>query len=140
MSVATRQGPLRAITFVVNRRGARYAPRLDLDRVARHVATATGPLGSCLEYLDHTLAALEALGLDDPMLREVRRRCAAPAEPAPAGPALAGSTTAGSTRAEPLPAEPARTESTAAEPAPAEPALAESTAAEPPRAEAARSC
>lgn len=77
VTAATRDGPVRALTFVANRHGPRYTKRLDLDRVARHVGTATGSLGSCMEYLLSTLASLEALGLNDRMLREVRRLCAA---------------------------------------------------------------
>jgi cation transport protein ChaC len=77
VSVATREGTIRAVTFVVNREGAHYAQSLDLDLIARHVATASGALGSCMEYLRRTLEALEALGLDDRMLREVHRLSAA---------------------------------------------------------------
>jgi cation transport protein ChaC len=77
VSVATPHGTTRAITFVVNRDGSRYAPRLPLDQVARHVATATGALGSCMEYLTHTLKSLDALGLDDRMLRQVLHLCSA---------------------------------------------------------------
>jgi cation transport protein ChaC len=76
VSVATREGPVRAITFVVNRNGPRYVHRLDLDLIARHVGTASGGLGSCLEYLRRTLESLDALGLDDRMMREVFRICA----------------------------------------------------------------
>jgi len=75
VSVATPDGVIRAVTFVVNREGVRYAPRLDLEKVAHHVATASGSLGSCLEYLHRTLEALEVLGLDDRMLRQVYRIC-----------------------------------------------------------------
>ena len=71
VSVATRTGPLRALTFVVNRDGARYVHRLPLEQVARHIATASGSLGSCMEYLTQTLRSLEELGLDDRMLRNV---------------------------------------------------------------------
>jgi cation transport protein ChaC len=77
VSVATREGVVRAITFVVNREGLRYVPRLDLESVAARVATATGSLGSCMEYLHRTLDALQALGLDDRMLRQVYRICQA---------------------------------------------------------------
>jgi cation transport protein ChaC len=77
VSVATPDGVIRAVTFVVNRQGTRYVRRLDLDLVARHVATASGALGSCMEYLHQTLQALEVLGLDDSMLRRVYRICAA---------------------------------------------------------------
>lgn len=75
VSVATPDGVIRAVTFVVNRQGARYVRRLDLEQVAHHVATASGALGSCMEYLRRTLESLEALGLDDRMLRQVYRIC-----------------------------------------------------------------
>jgi cation transport protein ChaC len=77
VSAATRDRPVRALTFVANRNGPRYAHRLPLDRVARHIATASGSLGSCLDYLRHTLGALDDLGLDDRMLRAVLRLCVA---------------------------------------------------------------
>lgn len=76
VSVATPRGAVRALTFVVNREGPRYVHRLELDRVAHHIATASGALGSCLEYLHRTIESLDALGLNDRMLREVRRLCA----------------------------------------------------------------
>jgi cation transport protein ChaC len=77
VSVATEGGVVRAVTFVVNRDGVRYVPHLDLESVAHHVATASGALGSCMEYLHRTLESLEALGLDDRMLRQVYRICVA---------------------------------------------------------------
>jgi cation transport protein ChaC len=81
ISVVTRDGPLRALTFIVNRHGPRYVRRLTPEQVARHVATASGSLGSCMEYLDHTLRSLHILGLDDRMLREVKRLCHTAAAP-----------------------------------------------------------
>jgi len=75
VSVTTSQGLVRAVTFIVNREGPRYIRRLDLDRVAHHVATASGGLGSCLEYLHRTIESLDLLGLNDTMLREVHRLC-----------------------------------------------------------------
>jgi glutathione-specific gamma-glutamylcyclotransferase len=77
VSVAIPGGIVRAVTFVVNRAAVRYVRRLDLELVANHVATAAGALGSCMEYLHHTLESLEVLGLDDRMLRKVYRICAA---------------------------------------------------------------
>ena len=77
VSVATPDGVIRAVTFVVNRAAVRYVRRLDLELVAHHVATASGALGSCMEYLHHTLESLESLGLDDRMLRQVYRICVA---------------------------------------------------------------
>lgn len=77
VSVATPDGVIRAVTFVVNRDAVRYVRRLDLERVAHHVATASGVLGSSMEYLHRTLQSLEELGLDDRMLRQVYRMCEA---------------------------------------------------------------
>jgi glutathione-specific gamma-glutamylcyclotransferase len=77
VSVATPTGQLRALTFVVNRQGPHYRHHLPLDQVARHVATATGTLGSCMEYLTQTLRSLDELGLDDRMLRKVLHLIAA---------------------------------------------------------------
>jgi glutathione-specific gamma-glutamylcyclotransferase len=70
-------GVIRAVTFVVSRTGIGYVRHLDLERVAHHIGTASGVLGSCMEYLHRTLEALDALGLDDRMLRQVYRICAA---------------------------------------------------------------
>jgi cation transport protein ChaC len=77
VSVATSEGPVRAVTFVVNRNGPRYVCRLDLEQVAHHVATASGVLGSCMEYLERTLESLDALGLTDRMMQQVHRLCVA---------------------------------------------------------------
>jgi glutathione-specific gamma-glutamylcyclotransferase len=77
VSVAIPGSVVRAVTFVVNREAVRYVRRLDLELIADHVATASGALGSCMEYLHHTLQSLESLGLDDRMLRKVYRICAA---------------------------------------------------------------
>jgi len=62
------QGPLRAITFTINRAHARYAGRLDEAEVARHVAVAEGHLGTCREYLHESVSALEALGISDRLM------------------------------------------------------------------------
>jgi cation transport protein ChaC len=83
VSVATRDGIVRAVTFVVNQGGALYVRHLNLERVAHHIATASGALGSCIEYLHRTLESLEALGLDDRMLRQVYRICRADAKANP---------------------------------------------------------
>ena len=54
-----------AITFVINRENNRYAGRLSDDTVARHIATAAGPMGPCCEYLFETVTHLAALGIRD---------------------------------------------------------------------------
>jgi len=57
-----------AITFVINRRNSRYAGRLSDDTVARHIATAAGPMGQCCEYLFETVRHLTELGIRDRQL------------------------------------------------------------------------
>ena len=71
--VQTGRGPVRALTFVANRAGSRYAGPLDEPTIARHLASAGGQLGTCTEYLTQTLAALDALGLSDRRLTRLAR-------------------------------------------------------------------
>ena len=73
VTAMTDAGPVHAVTFVANRRHPRYAGRLDEAMVARHLATATGSLGSCATYLAETLGALQALGLRDRALERLQR-------------------------------------------------------------------
>ena len=69
-------GPIRAITFVVDRGYPRYAGKLDDGEIARRVATASGIIGSCAAYLADTIAALRALGMRDRMLERIARKVA----------------------------------------------------------------
>jgi cation transport protein ChaC len=66
--------PLPAITFVINRDNSRYAGRLSDDRVARHIATAAGPMGPCCDYLFETVEHLAALGIRDRRLEAMAGR------------------------------------------------------------------
>jgi cation transport protein ChaC len=72
VSVQTADGPVAAVTFVVNRTHSHYAGRLDDAAVAAHLASATGALGSCAEYLAATLDALHSLGLRDRSLERLQ--------------------------------------------------------------------
>ena len=65
--VAARSGgeSFAAITFVINRNNGRYAGRLPDDKIARHIATAVGPMGPCCDYLYETVRHLAALGIRD---------------------------------------------------------------------------
>lgn len=63
-----------AVTFVINRDNARYAGRLTEDTIVRHLATATGPMGPCRDYLFTTVEHLAALGIRDRRLESVARR------------------------------------------------------------------
>ena len=70
-------GPVEALTFVVNRAHPRYTGRLPAERVAQLLAHARGPLGECREYLESTVAELARHGARDgamhALLRAVRR-------------------------------------------------------------------
>jgi glutathione-specific gamma-glutamylcyclotransferase len=62
--------PAKALCFLMNRAHERYAGRLTDAAVADAIARAAGPLGACRDYLDHTVAALDALGIHDkPLVR-----------------------------------------------------------------------
>ncbi len=63
-----------AITFVINRENRRYAGRLSEDTITRHIATATGPMGPCRDYLFETVAHLAELGLQDRRLEAMAER------------------------------------------------------------------
>jgi cation transport protein ChaC len=65
--------PVKALCFLMNRAHERYAGRLTDAAVADAIAKAAGPLGACREYLDHTVAALEALGIRDKPLARMKK-------------------------------------------------------------------
>lgn len=73
--------PVRALCFLMNRAHDRYAGRLTDAVTADAIARAVGPLGACRDYLDQTVAALDALGIHDRLLGRlqtmVRERVAA---------------------------------------------------------------
>ena len=56
---------LRAIAFVINRKGGRYVRGLSLEEIADALAVAAGPVGSMAEYLHSTVHHLEELGIHD---------------------------------------------------------------------------
>ncbi|WP_295552298.1 gamma-glutamylcyclotransferase [uncultured Pseudacidovorax sp.] len=64
----------RMLTFVANRAHPRYAGRMEPGEVARYIADGRGALGSCRDYFQHTVDALEGLGVQD---AEVQRLQAA---------------------------------------------------------------
>jgi cation transport protein ChaC len=85
--VATAQGPLRALTFVINRLGPAYAGGLPPEDTADMLAAACGEAGSCAAYLQQTVLHLEARGIRDRNLWHlqalVAQRLAAQPDPAP---------------------------------------------------------
>jgi len=66
-----------AITFVVNRDHPRYAGKISDAEAAKHIATATGSLGSCASYLDNTMAHLRSLGIRDAGMQRIAAEIAA---------------------------------------------------------------
>jgi cation transport protein ChaC len=68
VNVETTAGTLRAIAFVINRKGTRYVGGLSLEDIADTLAVAAGPVGSMAEYLCSTVRHLEELGLHDRQL------------------------------------------------------------------------
>jgi cation transport protein ChaC len=71
--VDTEAGPVRAVSFVANHAHPRYAGRLDEATIAACLAVAGGSLGTCAEYLMHTLAVLRAHGRTDHRLERLER-------------------------------------------------------------------
>ena len=73
VNVATEAGPVRAVTFVVNGRHARYTGAMSEDATAERIRLAGGELGTCRDYFDRTVDALEAFGIMDAALERIRR-------------------------------------------------------------------
>ena len=85
----TPEGPLDAVTFVVDPRNPCYCGRLSTDEAVQLLATGHGVLGSAAEYLENTVAHLDELGIHDRRLHTLRahvrrsRRAAAAGKAAP---------------------------------------------------------
>lgn len=71
VTVATENGPVRAVTFVVNQRHARYAGKLSETETAERIMAAAGELGSCLDYFDRTVRILRTLQVNDAALERI---------------------------------------------------------------------
>lgn len=65
INLDTDQGPLRALTFAMDRNNARYIAGLSEAETAAILATACGFRGSMAEYLFSTVTMLESLGIHD---------------------------------------------------------------------------
>ncbi len=72
VTAQTASGPVRAVTFVANRLYRHYAGALEEREIAARLASASGTLGSCLEYLNETVAAIHAMGLHDRALERLQ--------------------------------------------------------------------
>jgi cation transport protein ChaC len=67
----------RAIAFTINHKHPGYASNLSIEVVAKHVATAKGSLGSCADYLAHTVDGLTKHGIRDKKLLQICDRIVA---------------------------------------------------------------
>jgi cation transport protein ChaC len=66
-------GIVPALTFVVDRRHAQYAPKLSPAEAARTIRDASGRSGPNPDYFANALAHLDTLGIHCPRLREIQR-------------------------------------------------------------------
>ncbi len=69
----TPDGPVNAVTFVMNRETERYVGRLPEDSIVDHLATAEGYLGTCAEYLENTVTHMREAGIHDRQLFRLQR-------------------------------------------------------------------
>lgn len=74
---------VRALCFVIRRESSAYAGRLPDDIIRWVFRHAHGHYGSTLEYVEKTVAALNAGGIPDRALDALLRRCRGPAPAAP---------------------------------------------------------
>ncbi len=65
IDAATSEGPVRALTFAMNRKSGRYVAGLSNEELAEVLATACGYRGSMAEYLFATVSKLEEIGIHD---------------------------------------------------------------------------
>ena len=70
-----------ALTFLANPAHESYAGRLDIECVARTIASCAGAGGPNIDYLSNTLRHLEALGIRERRLHAVLRAVKALREP-----------------------------------------------------------
>jgi cation transport protein ChaC len=69
--------PVRAVAFVINHAHERYARYLPDEEVAGVIASASGTLGPCADYLINTVDHLAELGVHDRPLERLRQRVVA---------------------------------------------------------------
>ncbi len=63
--VSTPQGPVEALTFVMDQSNPRYLPDLADEEAAQMIAAAEGRLGSNFDYLQSLIWHLDELGIQD---------------------------------------------------------------------------
>lgn len=85
----TEDGPLDAITFIINKSHARYAGAMELAEQARRIATAEGQAGNNRDYLYRCRQELRRMGVEDSyvetLFSAVTAMTGEAGEPAPPG-------------------------------------------------------
>lgn len=74
LQVTTPQGPVEALTFVMNRDNHRYMPDVPEDEAAGMIARAEGGLGPNFDYLDSLVRHLDELGIEDVDIHRLHAR------------------------------------------------------------------
>ncbi len=74
LPMSTPQGPITALAFVSNATHAGYVGEMPLGETAAMIASGKGVLGTNREYLVQLALQLEALGIEDPYVRELHRQ------------------------------------------------------------------
>ena len=69
--VATPQGPVDALVFVMDRSNRRYEPHIGLEEAAKRIAVAQGSLGSNFDYLDGLVRHLDIIDIVDDELHRL---------------------------------------------------------------------
>ncbi len=69
--IATPQGTVEALTFVINPEKQGYLPNLPQTEVAEMIAFAEGDLGPNFEYLDSLVCHMNDLGIEDPEMTQL---------------------------------------------------------------------
>lgn len=86
IDVVTDDGPLRVLTFAMDRQSPRYIGGLSDDELAGILATACGFRGSMVEYLFSTVSILDSMGIRDRNLWKLQALVAEKVEAAHAKP------------------------------------------------------
>ena len=75
--VATPQGSVDALVFVMDRNNRRYMPDISEKEAARMIAVAEGGLGPNFTYLDSLVRHLDELGIEDDDMYRLHSRARA---------------------------------------------------------------
>lgn len=71
IDVATPQGSVEALVFVMDQTNRRYSPHLTIEEAARMIAVAEGGLGPNFDYLQSLVSHLDELGIHDDEMKQL---------------------------------------------------------------------